>query len=188
MGGGIALQLALRHPEMLAGAFALSSYMCDDAAAYRLLEGGAQGVPGGRARAPDACTPGREADPARLTPRGAPCMRGASVACRPLCSSTGLHWGRAPASGVSLRGPPGQNAKRPPIFMAHGERDGFIRHRASADPVGWRWLLGLPDLGRGVAEAWPTRHRLKFRVPWPSSQSFVIQSSDGGGVMASAVM
>mmetsp|Transcript_76248 Transcript_76248/g.205683 ORF Transcript_76248/g.205683 Transcript_76248/m.205683 type:complete len:122 (+) Transcript_76248:221-586(+) len=38
MGGGIALQLALRHPEALGAAFALSSFMCDDAAVYRRLE------------------------------------------------------------------------------------------------------------------------------------------------------
>ena len=63
MGGGIALQLALRHPEMLAGAFALSSYMCDDAAAYKLLEGGLRGS---CRRDPSPLvfrTPGREADP-----------------------------------------------------------------------------------------------------------------------------
>lgn len=34
MGGGIALQLALRHPEAIGGAFVLSSFMCDDAAVY----------------------------------------------------------------------------------------------------------------------------------------------------------
>ncbi|CAK0840831.1 unnamed protein product [Prorocentrum cordatum] len=39
MGGGIALQLALRHPGSLGAVFALSSYLCDDAAAYRLAEG-----------------------------------------------------------------------------------------------------------------------------------------------------
>jgi len=38
MGGGIALQLALRHPDSLGAVFALSSYMCDDAAAYRQAE------------------------------------------------------------------------------------------------------------------------------------------------------
>lgn len=38
MGGGIALQLALRHPDMLGAAFVLSSFMCDDAAAYKLVE------------------------------------------------------------------------------------------------------------------------------------------------------
>ena len=36
--GGIALQLALRHPTVIAGAFVMSSFMCDDAAAYNLLE------------------------------------------------------------------------------------------------------------------------------------------------------
>lgn len=60
MGGGIALQLGLRHPEELAGIFALSSYMCDDAAVFKQLEGMELG-------------------------------------------------------------------SRPPIFMAHGEADGFIR-------------------------------------------------------------
>ncbi|CAK9090526.1 Lysophospholipase-like protein 1 [Durusdinium trenchii] len=39
MGGGIALQLALRHPEAIAGAFVpLSSFMCDDAAVYERLQ------------------------------------------------------------------------------------------------------------------------------------------------------
>ena len=38
MGGGIALQLALRHPTKIAAAFVLSSFMCDDAAAYALLQ------------------------------------------------------------------------------------------------------------------------------------------------------
>ena len=38
MGGGIALQLALRHPTKIAAAFVLSSFMCDNAAAYQLLE------------------------------------------------------------------------------------------------------------------------------------------------------
>jgi phospholipase/carboxylesterase len=38
MGGGIALQTALRSKHALAGVFAMSSYMCDDAAVYRLLE------------------------------------------------------------------------------------------------------------------------------------------------------
>lgn len=38
MGGGIALQLSLRHPGSVAGAFVLSSFLCDDAAAYGLLE------------------------------------------------------------------------------------------------------------------------------------------------------
>ncbi|CAE7853016.1 LYPLAL1, partial [Symbiodinium necroappetens] len=38
MGGGIALQLALRHPTKIAAAFVLSSFMCDDVAAYALLQ------------------------------------------------------------------------------------------------------------------------------------------------------
>jgi len=38
MGGGIALQLALRHPESVGAVFALSSYMCDDASILRKLE------------------------------------------------------------------------------------------------------------------------------------------------------
>eukprot|EP00439_Symbiodinium_sp_Y106_P059923 s2365_g8.t2 len=38
MGGGIALQLALRYPTKIAAAFVLSSFMCDDAAAYALLQ------------------------------------------------------------------------------------------------------------------------------------------------------
>ncbi|CAE8587062.1 unnamed protein product [Polarella glacialis] len=47
MGGGIALQLALRHPEKLGAVFALSSFLCDDAAVYRQLEaGGAAGAAG----------------------------------------------------------------------------------------------------------------------------------------------
>ena len=37
MGGGIALQTALRSKHALAGVFAMSSYMCNDAAVYRLL-------------------------------------------------------------------------------------------------------------------------------------------------------
>eukprot|EP00434_Breviolum_minutum_P018250 symbB.v1.2.016100.t1/scaffold1215.1/size131139/10 len=38
MGGGIALQLALRHPHAVAGAFVLSSFMCDDAAIYDRMQ------------------------------------------------------------------------------------------------------------------------------------------------------
>ena len=37
MGGGIALQTALRSKHALAGVFAMSSYMCDDAAVYSQL-------------------------------------------------------------------------------------------------------------------------------------------------------
>ncbi|CAE7350270.1 LYPLAL1 [Symbiodinium natans] len=45
MGGGIALQLALRHPTKIAAAFVLSSFMCDNAAAYQLLENAPSTVP-----------------------------------------------------------------------------------------------------------------------------------------------
>eukprot|EP00929_Paragymnodinium_shiwhaense_P034000 TRINITY_DN18554_c0_g2_i1.p1 TRINITY_DN18554_c0_g2~~TRINITY_DN18554_c0_g2_i1.p1 ORF type:complete len:290 (+),score=58.85 TRINITY_DN18554_c0_g2_i1:31-870(+) len=38
MGGGIALQLALRYPESVGAVFALSSYMCTDAAIFQKLE------------------------------------------------------------------------------------------------------------------------------------------------------
>jgi len=37
MGGGIALQVALRSQRKLAGAFALSSYLCERAAVYDLV-------------------------------------------------------------------------------------------------------------------------------------------------------
>ena len=39
MGGGIAIQAALRSKYDLGGAFALSSYLCDDAAIYEALAG-----------------------------------------------------------------------------------------------------------------------------------------------------
>lgn len=45
MGGGIALQLALRHPEAVGLVFALSSYFCDDAAVYRTLEAAGRPAP-----------------------------------------------------------------------------------------------------------------------------------------------
>ena len=38
MGGGIALQAALRFPEEMGAAFVLSSFMCDDAKVYETLE------------------------------------------------------------------------------------------------------------------------------------------------------
>ena len=38
MGGGIALQTALRSKHALAGVFAMSSYMCENAAVYKLLQ------------------------------------------------------------------------------------------------------------------------------------------------------
>merc|ERR1712118_428796 len=37
-GGGISLQFALRHPELLGAAFSLSSYACYDSAVYELLQ------------------------------------------------------------------------------------------------------------------------------------------------------
>ena len=43
MGGGLALQLALRTKHGLAGVFSLSSYMCDRAKALRELEDGRRG-------------------------------------------------------------------------------------------------------------------------------------------------
>lgn len=45
MGGGIAIQAALRSKHNLGGVFALSSYLCDDAAVFATLENRPRGGP-----------------------------------------------------------------------------------------------------------------------------------------------